>query len=73
MRTFLLILGAGATLSACGYTTRGELRADRYNARVQSAQCQNAKATRGKRAQRVQCAQARDARRELREDRTIGD
>ncbi|WP_375285677.1 hypothetical protein [Sphingomonas sp.] len=66
MRTFVLLLGTGLALAGC--TTRGELRADRRDVRIQSAQCQNAKAYRGKRAQRVQCAQARDARRELKQD-----
>lgn len=66
MRSFVLFLGAGLVLAGC--TTRGEIRADRRDVRIQSAQCQNAKANRGKRAQRVQCAQARDARRELRQD-----
>lgn len=66
MRTLVLLFGTGVILAGC--TTRGELRADRRDVRIQSAQCQNAKAFRGKRAQRVQCAQARDARRELRQD-----
>jgi hypothetical protein len=66
MRTIILCIGAAAVLAGC--TTRGEIRADRRDVRIQSAQCQNAKAYKGKRAQRVQCAQARDARRELRQD-----
>lgn len=66
MRTILLVSLGAVALAGC--TTRGELRADRANARVQTAQCQNAKAYKGRRAQAIQCAQARDARRELRQD-----
>ena len=69
MRTAtLLILGVGVLVSGCA-TRREVLAADRYDARVQTAQCQNAKAFRGRRAQAIQCAQARDARRQLRADR----
>lgn len=69
MRTaILLILGAGVALSGCA-TRREVLAGDRYDARVQTAQCKQARAYRGRRAQAVQCAQARDARQQLRADR----
>jgi hypothetical protein len=63
-----MILGAGVLVSGCA-TRREVLAADRYDARVQTAQCQNARAYRGRRAQAIQCAQARDARQQLRADR----
>ena len=66
--TLLLAIGAGLALSGCA-TRREVIAADRYDARVQRAQCQDAKAYRGKRAQAVQCAQARDAREQVREDK----
>lgn len=69
MRTaIVLILGAGVLVSGCA-TRRGVLAADRYDARVQRAECQDAKAYRGRRAQAVQCAEARDAKRQLQADR----
>ena len=69
MRTaVVLILGAGILVSGCA-TRRGVLAADRYDARVQRAQCQDARAYRGRRAQAVQCAQAREARQQLQADR----
>lgn len=69
MRTAtVLLLGAGVLLSGCA-TRREVLAGDRYNAKVQGAQCREARAYRGRRAQAVQCAQARDARQQLREDR----
>lgn len=67
-KTAMLIVGAAIALSGCA-TRREVLAADRYDARVQTAQCQNAKAYRSRRAQAVQCAQARDARQQLRADR----
>jgi hypothetical protein len=66
--TIVLMLGTGLALSGCA-TRREVLAADRYDARVQTRQCQNAKVNRGRRAQAVQCAQARDARQQLRADR----
>ena len=68
MRSTLLILGAGLALTGC-MTRREVIAGDRYDARVQKAECREAKAYRGKRAQAVQCAQARDARQQLREDK----
>ena len=66
--TVLLIVGAGILVSGCA-TRREVLAADRYDARVQRAECRDAKANRGRRAQAIQCAQARDARRQLQVDR----
>ncbi len=65
--TVILVIGAGLALSGC-MTQREVIQADRYDARVQRAECRDAKAYRGKRAQQVQCAQARDAKAQLRAD-----
>lgn len=65
--TVLLVIGAGIALSGCA-TRRDVIHADRYDARVQRAECRDAKAYRGKRAQAIECAQARDAREQLRAD-----
>lgn len=66
--TVIALATASVLLSGC-MTRREALRADRIDARQQTAQCQNAKAYGSRRQQAVQCAQARDARRELRRER----
>lgn len=65
--TVILAIGAGLMLSGC-VTRRDVVRADRYDARVQRAECREAKAYRGKRAQAIECAEARDAKAQLRAD-----
>lgn len=65
--TVMLVIGAGIALSGCA-TRREVLQADRYDARVQRAQCQDAKAYGSRRQKAIQCAQARDAKQQLRAD-----
>jgi len=67
-RTVLLIVAAGTLASGCA-TRREVIAADRYDARVQRAECRDAKAYGSRRAQRIECAEARDARQQLRESR----
>jgi hypothetical protein len=65
--TVILVIGAGILVSGCA-TRREIIQADRYDARVQRAECREAKAYRGKRAQAIECAEARDAKAQLRAD-----
>jgi hypothetical protein len=66
--TVLLVIGAGIALSGCA-TRREVIAADRYDARVQRAECRDAKAYGGRRAKAIECAEARDAKQQVRADK----